>query len=61
MMIAMGNTGTKYPMMKSHGFKGEMNSLVKKEELLSLAMSSPRNMVIKVKPNMVSPGTMFTG
>ncbi len=61
MMAAIGKTGMKYPRMKSRGFKGEMNSLVKKEELLSLAISIPRNIVIKVKPNTVSPGTMLTG
>jgi len=47
--------------MKSRGFKGDMNKRVRKDELLFLAISIPRVMVIKVSPNTVSPGTILTG
>jgi hypothetical protein len=56
-----GNIGIKYPNIKSLGFKGEIKSLFKNEELLSLAINNPRNIVINVNPNIVIPGTIFTG
>ena len=56
-----GNSGIKYPIIKSFGFSGEINSLVKNEELLSFAINNPRNIVINVNPNMVIPGTIFMG
>ena len=56
-----GNRGIEYPIIKSFGFSGDIKSLVKKEELLSFAINSPRNIVVKVNPNMVIPGTIFTG
>jgi hypothetical protein len=56
-----GNIGIKYPNIKSFGFKGEIKSLFKNEELLSLAINNPRNIVVNVNPNIVIPGTIFTG
>lgn len=47
--------------MKSFGFSGDIKSLVKNEELLSFANNNPINNVVKVNPNMVIPGTIFTG
>ena len=54
-----GNIGIRYPNIKSFGFKGEIKSLVKNEELLSLAINNPRNIVVNVNPNIVIPGTIF--
>jgi hypothetical protein len=61
MIAVIGITGIKYLRMKSRGFKGDMNKRVRKDELLFLAISIPRVMVIKVSPNTVSPGTILTG
>lgn len=56
-----GKRGIEYPNIKSFGFRGEIKSLVKNEELLSFAIKSPRNIVVKVNPKIVMPGTMFPG
>ena len=56
-----GKRGMEYPIIKSLAFNGEIKSLVKNEELLSFAIKSPRNIVVKVNPKIVMPGTIFTG
>jgi len=47
--------------MKSFDLSGEIKSRVNNDVLLSFAINPPKNIVINVNPNIVTPGTMFTG